>query len=82
MGMLKTCKETSGLVTQSLDRSLNFRERVGMRLHLMICTNCRRFNQQMHLIRAWLRNEDEASMQSGLSEQGRERIARNLQKEE
>lgn len=82
MTWLKNCKETSELVTQSLDRGLKWRERLGMRLHLMICRNCARFEKQMHLIRAWLRREDENADAAGLSEAAKSRIARQLRKEE
>jgi hypothetical protein len=81
MGLIKTCKETSVLVTQSLDRRLTWRERLGMRIHLAVCNNCARFMRQMHLLREWLGHEDEAA-EPGLSDEGRERIGRKLRKEE
>lgn len=81
MGLIKNCKETSTLVTQSLDRRLNWKERFGMRVHLAVCENCTRFAKQMSLIREWLSKEDEA-MQPGLTNEGRERIARKLQERE
>lgn len=81
MGLLKNCKETSVLVTRSLDRSLTFQERFAMRVHLMICQNCARFMRQMQQIRAWLRMECEAN-QPGLNEEARERIASRLREEE
>lgn len=82
MGMLnKTCKETSLLVTQSLDRKLTWTERFGMRIHLAVCDNCARFVKQMQLLRTWLSSEDE-SAQPGLTDEGRERIAQKLQEEE
>lgn len=78
MGLMTNCKETSTLVTQSLDRRLNWRERIAMRIHLAVCENCTRFAQQMHLIREWLTGEEETP-QPGLSEEGRKRIAGKLQ---
>ena len=81
MGLMKNCKETSLLVTQSMDRRLTWTERLGMRIHLAVCENCTRFVKQMHLIREWLSKEDEA-VQPGLTEEGRERIARKLQEGE
>lgn len=81
MGLMKNCKETSILVTQSLDRRLTWTERFGMRIHLAVCDNCTRFAKQMGLIREWLSKEDEAA-QPGLSDAGRERIARKLHEEE
>lgn len=83
MGLIKTCKETSLLVTQSLDRRLNWRENLGMRIHLAICDNCARFVKQMHLIREWLgRDREDEAVQPGLTEESRERIARKLREEE
>lgn len=81
MGLMKTCKETSVLVTQSLDRRLTWTERLGMRLHLAVCENCTRFTKQMRQLREWLSEEDEAA-QAGLTDEGRERIARKLQEGE
>ncbi len=79
---MKNCKETSTLVTQSLDRKLTFRESAGMYLHLMICRNCTRFMKQMQQLRVWLQHEDEGTTQAGLGEEARKRITRKLQEEE
>ncbi len=46
-----TCREVHQLASQSLDRRLNLTERLRMRLHLMVCEACTRFNAQMLLIR-------------------------------
>jgi hypothetical protein len=78
MGLIKNCKETSVLVTQSMDRRLSWGERLGMRIHLTVCENCSRFVKQMRLIRELLGKEDQ-EMQPGLSDESRERIARKLQ---
>ena len=42
-----SCKETSLLVSQALDRKLTWSERVGVRLHLWICAQCRRYERQL-----------------------------------
>ena len=81
MGLMKSCKQTSTLVTQSMDRRLTWTERLSMRIHLAVCDNCARFAKQMHLLRTWLSDEDEAA-QSGLTDECRERIARKLQERE
>ena len=81
MGLMKNCKETSLLVTQSMDRKLTWTERTGMRIHLAVCHNCARFMKQMQLLQGWLKSEDE-STQPGLSDERRKRIAHRLQDEE
>lgn len=49
------CKQTSLLVSQSLDRPLTWRERWAVRLHLWICVYCRRFTWQLGFIRKQMR---------------------------
>jgi len=46
-----SCKEVSRLVSDSLDRDLSFRQRMGVRLHLMMCGMCRAYEQQVLLLR-------------------------------
>lgn len=50
-----TCKEASHLVSQNQDRPLSFNERLGLRVHIWMCTNCRRFERQIGLMRRLLR---------------------------
>jgi len=47
--MLK-CKQATELMSQSLDRTLTLKERVRLKLHLLICTGCDNFNKQMSFI--------------------------------
>jgi len=51
------CKEVSRLVSESLDRKLPLYQRIGVRVHLLMCKFCRRFEQQLMLIRKTLRVE-------------------------
>ena len=48
---LLTCRETTRLVSQGLDRELEFGERVALRLHFAMCLGCRRASRQMNLLR-------------------------------
>ncbi|WP_445231395.1 zf-HC2 domain-containing protein [Duganella rhizosphaerae] len=49
--MKPTCREVHRLVSEGMDRDLSFIERTRMRLHLMVCDACTRFNGQMSLLR-------------------------------
>ncbi len=77
-----TCKEVSALVSNSLDRRLSWRERLGVRLHLLICKACRRFADQMRFLQTAARQfrhhqpTQVASMQ--LSDAARRRIREAL----
>ncbi len=79
-----TCKEVSALVSQSLDRRLSWRERLGVRLHLFICDACTRFKWQMEFLRRatqrFARGRiEEVSLQ--LSDKARDRILRALKQD-
>jgi anti-sigma factor ChrR (cupin superfamily) len=52
---MKTCKEVHRLVIEGQDRKLSFMERISVRVHLMMCNACRRFEAQMEFMRQALR---------------------------
>ncbi len=60
-----TCKETTRLVSQGLDRELAFGERAALRLHLAICLGCRRAGAQMRYLRKAVRELAEFDLKSG-----------------
>ena len=57
LGMLLTlsCRLASQLLSKAQDTQLTMTERVALRLHLLICRSCRRFNRQLILLRQILR---------------------------
>jgi hypothetical protein len=77
-----TCKEASELVSQSYERRLSWRQRLGLRLHLMICDGCTQFARQLRFLRAAARSFDIASTQGEASQRlsplARKRIADTL----
>ena len=54
-GWKPTCREVHRLVSEGMDRDLSLVERGRMRLHLMVCAACTRFNRQMDLLRRAMR---------------------------
>jgi predicted anti-sigma-YlaC factor YlaD len=46
-----SCKEVSIRVSESLDRKLPLRERLKVKLHLLMCQACQRMVRQMALLR-------------------------------
>jgi hypothetical protein len=52
---LLSCRETTRLVSQGLDRELAFGERVALRVHFAICLGCRRAGRQMKFLRRAVR---------------------------
>jgi hypothetical protein len=62
---LLTCKETTRLVSQGLDRELAFGERVALRLQLAICLGCRRAGAQMRFLRKAVREVAAIDLKAG-----------------
>lgn len=52
---LLSCRETTRLVSQGLDRELAFGERVALRVHFAYCLGCRRARRQMNFLRRAVR---------------------------
>ncbi|MES2636600.1 MAG: zf-HC2 domain-containing protein [Pseudomonadota bacterium] len=53
--MMLTCKQASQLISKSLDRELNWRERFALHLHVSMCKYCKRFSQQLLAMRIALK---------------------------
>ncbi len=62
--MMLSCKETTRLASQGLDRELAFGERVALRLHLAICIGCRRAGRQMRFLRKAVRELAEVDVRT------------------
>lgn len=48
---MMSCKQMTGLISQSLDRELSARERLSVQLHLMMCQGCTNFRENVHFLR-------------------------------
>lgn len=79
-----SCRDASRLVSAAMDRPLSLRERLSLNSHLMMCSLCRRFQNQMHRLRHVARLSDHDASNDGivadamLSPEARERISRSL----
>jgi hypothetical protein len=80
-----TCKEASRLQSQALDRKLPLMQRIGLRIHLLLCKWCRRYGKQIRFLHdAAGEHPDHLAepAQQSLSQGARERIKQRLQTEE
>ena len=79
-----SCKDVTQLLSESMDTSLPIGKRVGMRLHLLMCKFCARYERQLLLIRETVRrivaSEEKPGESPGetLSEESKERIRKSL----
>ena len=82
--MMLSCRDVTQLISRSMDTSLPVGERIGVRIHLLICRFCARYEKQLLLIRETVRSLVAAEGTSGepstdaLSEEARERIRTTL----
>ena len=82
MHWIMSCKQISMLISQSLDTPLPLTRRMGIRLHLMMCIFCRRYNRHLHLIHSLLVREQKNFLENEkLSLQARQRILQAVDKE-
>lgn len=78
-----TCKEASRLVSESLDHRLRLTDRLGLRIHLLICRACERFAAQAQFLRRAARRagcHERARPGIRLPAAARRRIIRVLQR--
>lgn len=82
---MMNCQHASHLLSQSQDRRLPWPQRVGLRLHLMMCRACSRFAGQLALLRqavTILGRQIENDAGIALSEEARHRISGKLRQQQ
>jgi len=74
------CREISKLVSQSMEQNLPLRQRISVRMHLMMCRLCAGFSRQVRLFRRAAHEHPErfepppAAPDAELGPEARERI--------
>lgn len=80
-----TCKETARLISAQYDRPLALRERISMRLHLLMCRYCNAVARQISLIQRLIGARKDADLSSAseacLSRLAHDRIVRAIAKD-
>jgi hypothetical protein len=80
---LPTCKEVTRMASDSMERKLSWRQRLDMRLHLLICALCMRYVKQLQFMHDAVRHhaaeiEKGGAAASALSNETRARIKSSL----
>jgi hypothetical protein len=84
-----SCEEITRLYSESLERKLPFRQRLEVRLHMLMCRYCSRFRRQIVFLRNLARNAGsraggpaaEGFEKEGLSDEARQRIKETLKRQ-
>ena len=80
-----SCREAVRLQSDALDRPLSPRQRLGLRIHLILCRWCRRYGGQIKFLRTAARDgveHDVLRMSAALPPEVRERIKRSLREQQ
>jgi hypothetical protein len=78
------CRRAARLQSDALDRKLSLLQRVGLRVHLLLCKWCRRYGKHLGLLRTACHKcteEDHDPHPQNLSPEARERIKSRLAEE-
>ncbi len=58
-----SCKDVTLLYSASQERPLTLQERMSLKMHVMMCSGCRNFGEQIHTLRqaarAYVKGADE-----------------------
>jgi len=78
---MNSCKEVSELVTQAHDRKLTLKERLTVRMHLLVCKMCCHYQQQIKFLSAASRRflHREGTDRLHLPNEARARIQQTLE---
>lgn len=78
---MRSCKDTARLLSDARDQPLPFMTRMGLRMHLLMCHLCRRYNHQLDVIETvaagYAASAEEAESPT-LSPEARARIVESL----
>lgn len=74
-----SCRDLANRVASDyIDEQLGWRARLGVRWHLAVCDNCRRFISQMKQVRAVIRARGEASSYDTTNDEQLRELATHL----
>jgi len=80
-----SCKEVGELLSQGLDRKLSFRERLSLKMHLLICKTCSCYEKQLQFIarsaRRLMQSNRDGEGIPPLSEEAGARIASQIKQQ-
>ena len=73
-----TCKDTTELASNCMDSQISWQKKIGFRLHLWVCKNCRHYVKQLNFLQQAFTEVSEQAKNVVLSDAARQRIAQKL----
>jgi uncharacterized protein YcgI (DUF1989 family) len=75
---MRKCRNVARLLSETGERTLPWASRAGVRLHLLICSACRRYAAQLRWLSRTYRQVVHATDTAGLTREARMRISAAL----
>jgi hypothetical protein len=82
--VMPPCKDIAILISQSMDQRLPLTKRISIRLHVAMCSLCRRYEKQLRLLRestGRYANPDENEVEESLSPEAKARLQKAIESE-
>jgi hypothetical protein len=79
--VMPSCKDISALISEGMDRQLPLRKRLSIRLHVSMCSLCRRYEKQIHLLQRGFdhyADPDKNAAEQSLSPEAKTRLEKAL----
>jgi hypothetical protein len=76
-----SCREATRLQSRAMERPPGFRQKIGLRIHLLLCRWCRRYGRQIAFLRNAAHEHSDKMVEpvpQKLSDEARERIRQIL----
>jgi Putative zinc-finger len=80
--VMPSCRDVSELVSRAMDERLSLRKRLSIRLHLSMCSLCRRYEKQLRLLRQATQHyadPEENEVEASLSPEAKARLEKALE---
>jgi predicted anti-sigma-YlaC factor YlaD len=65
---MMNCKKATQLLSEAQDRELSLTDRAALKIHVMMCSGCSNFSQQLNLLRSFTRNYNQGNDASSCPE--------------
>lgn len=79
--VMPSCKDISALISEGMDRQLPLQKRLSIRLHVSMCSLCRRYEKQIHLLRGgfgYYADPDKSAAEQSLSPEAKAKLEKAL----
>jgi len=74
-----SCREITELASKAQDRPLTFKERIQLKMHLLMCSLCARYVKQLKFLKTAIKGLDKQGSHAHLSTESKLRIKESLE---